>query len=115
MKETTKILLYSFLGGTIISFGSYLLVLLGILDPYLNLEQVFANFELDYAYEFSTFGEIFKLWSVIAMLPISGKNLFAPALSLESLLPLLLFFMASLVLGYLLKIPNGLSASLIIC
>lgn len=78
------------------------------------MEQVFNKFGLTYSYEFSTFGEVFRLWSTVAMLPITGQNLLAPVFSLESIFPLLLFFVVCVILGYLLKLPNGLSASLFV-
>ncbi|MHA2174992.1 MAG: hypothetical protein ACXABI_09200 [Candidatus Hodarchaeales archaeon] len=114
MKETKKLILFSLLGGVIVALGSYLLVFLNVLDPYYNLDQVFNKFGLTYSYEFSTFGEVFRLWSTVAMLPITGQNLLASVFSLESLFPLLLFFGVCVILGYFLKVPNGLSASLLV-
>ena len=114
MNQVQKILLYSFLGGLIAVIGSFVLTLLGIIDPYILLAEIFAKAEIAYVYDFETFGVFLKLWTSAALLPIAGQNLLNSPLYLESLLPLFLLIVICFVLGYLLKIPDGISASVLV-
>ena len=114
MKDSSKILIFSFVGGVIVILVSLVLVFLNFLDPFANLDLVFAKFGQTPTYDYSTFGLMFQVWTTTALLPITGQNLFNSVFSLEALLPLVLFFIISLVMGYLLKLPNGISASLLV-
>jgi hypothetical protein len=114
LNQFQKILIFSFIGGLIAVLGSFILTILGIIDPFVLLAEIFAKAEITYSYDFETFGIFLKLWTSAAFLPIAGQNLLISPLQVESLLPLILMIAISFVLGYLLKIPDGLSASILV-
>ena len=90
MNQVKKMLLYSFLGGLIAVIGSFVLTVLGIIDPYILLAEIFAKADITYAYDFETFGIFLKLWTSAALLPIAGQNFIISPVGLECLCPLFL-------------------------
>jgi hypothetical protein len=114
MNQFQKILLFSFIGGLITVIFSFILTIAGIIDPFVLLSEIFAKAEITYSYDFETFGIFLKLWTSAAFLPIAGQNLLNSPLQVESLLPLILMVAISFALGYLLKLPDGLSASILV-
>ena len=113
MDQVRKILLFSFSGGLVAIVGSFILTIMGIFDPFILLTEIFAKANIAYTYDFETFGILLKLWTAGGLLPIAGQYLFVSPFQLGSLLPLVLMIAISFGLGYLLKIPDGLSASIL--
>lgn len=114
MNQFQKILLYSFIGGLIALIGTYLLTGFGILHPYVMFEEILSKAEITYEYDFETFGPILKMWTAGALLPITGEYLFLTPFSAPSLIPLILLILICVVIGFQLKLPDGISASIMV-
>ena len=109
-----KIFFYTLICGAVVVAGTYVTALVGLTDPSDIIGQFFERFGITYSYDFNSFGEMFRFWSSAALFPmICQLALTSPPL-LGSLIPIGVFAVVCFITGYLYKIPNGISVSILV-
>ena len=114
MKNILKLVFYSLIAGAFVVVGAYVAALTGLSNPYGIVDQFFESFGINYTYDFNSFGEMFRLWSAAALFPATSQLILTSPSMIGSLIPLVLFAVICCITGYLYKIPNGISVSILV-
>ena len=114
MKNILKLFFYSLIAGAVVVAGAYIAALTGLSNPYGIIDQFFESFGITYTYDFNSFGEMFRLWSAAALFPATSQLVLTSPSMVGSLIPLGVFTVLCFITGYLYKIPNGISVSIIV-
>ena len=114
MKNILKIFFLSLIGGAAVVVGGYIAAFLGVAAPTDVLVQFFERFGITYSYDFNTFGEVFRFWSAAALFPMTGELLVTSSSLLGSIIPIVVFAVVCFFIGYLYKLPDGISVSILV-
>jgi len=114
MKNILKLFFYSLIAGGVVVAGAYIAALTGLSNPYGIIDQFFESFGITYTYDFNSFGEMFRLWSAAALFPATSQLVLTSPSMVGSLIPLGVFTVLCFITGYLYKIPNGISVSVLV-
>jgi len=114
MKNILKLFFYSLIAGAVVVAGAYIAALTGLSNPYGIIDQFFESFGIPYTYDFNTFGEMFRFWSATALFPSTSQLVLTSPSMVGSLIPLVVFAVVCFLTGYIYKIPNGISVSVLV-
>jgi len=114
MKNILKIVFISLICAAIVVAGTYIVAYSGVTNPADVLGLFFDRFEIAYTYDFNSFGEVFRFWSAAALFPMMSELIFTSPAFVGALIPVVLFAVVCFFMGYLYKLPNGISISLIV-
>jgi hypothetical protein len=102
-----KIVFYSFIGWFVLILLIILLGFIGLANPLFTMQAMFSQYGVESVYHFQTFGIIFTVWAISATLSIMILNIISSAAVLEAIVPFLLLFIVCVLLGYKLRLKEG--------